>query len=153
MWELPAICHILWLLQDPLKLPFSARLLDYEIALVKPTNSTLLDNIITTLLATESKGTKAISFESGVKLRYEFWSRHLAERYKRKYHDWHTQFVDPNASPASRTSEQAEKNSDSSFFPHKCTLSYLGAQCPFKVSILATLIASYNMESLSFELW
>src|SRR5690606_23893916 len=74
MWELPAACHILWLLQQPLTLRFSNTLLDYEKALLDPTQSPVLEDVFTKLLL---KRSERQCLTAGIGLRYEWWSKQL----------------------------------------------------------------------------
>ncbi|DBA04996.1 TPA: hypothetical protein N0F65_006998, partial [Lagenidium giganteum] len=86
MWELPAACHILWLLQNPLKLRFSNTLLEFEAALLNPATSTLLEDVFTKLLLKKSERE---CLTAGIGLKYEWWNKQLREYYVSMYDKWY----------------------------------------------------------------
>ncbi|KAI9911247.1 hypothetical protein PsorP6_009071 [Peronosclerospora sorghi] len=85
-WELPAACHILWLLQGPLTLRFSNTLLEYEAALLKPEDSPVLEDVFTKLLLKKSERT---CLSAGVGLKYEWWNKQLRTYYLDMYNKWY----------------------------------------------------------------
>lgn len=82
MRELPAACHILWLLQHPLTLRFSNTLLEYEAALLNPTSSAILEDVFTKLLLKKSERE---CLTAGIGLKYEWWNKQLREYYMSMY--------------------------------------------------------------------
>ncbi|CAH0481026.1 unnamed protein product [Peronospora belbahrii] len=85
-WELPAACHILWLLQGPLTLRFSNKLLEYEAALLKPEDSSVLEDVFTKLLLKKSE---RASLTAGFGLKYEWWNKQLRIYYLDMYDKWY----------------------------------------------------------------
>ena len=64
LWEVPAAAQLLWVLSDLLKLPpFSLR--DFEFALLDPSSSALLGEIVTKLLIPDNA---PYEFQGGDKL-------------------------------------------------------------------------------------
>ncbi|KAF1791674.1 Ribonuclease H-like domain [Phytophthora cactorum] len=86
MWELPAACHILWLLQSPLTLRFSNTLLEYEAALLKPEDSPVLEDVFTKLLLKKSE---RACLSAGIGLKYEWWNKQLRIYYLDMYDKWY----------------------------------------------------------------
>lgn len=86
MWELPSACHILWLLQNPLTLRFSHKLLDFEAALLNPSSSTILEDVFTKLLLKKSERD---CLTAGIGLKYEWWNKQLREYYMVMYDKWY----------------------------------------------------------------
>ncbi|KUF98356.1 hypothetical protein AM588_10010958 [Phytophthora nicotianae] len=86
MWELPAACHILWLLQSPLTLRFSNTLLEYEAALLKPEDSPVLEDVFTKLLLKKSE---RACLSAGIGLKYEWWNKQLRIYYLDMYNKWY----------------------------------------------------------------
>ncbi|KAL3674522.1 hypothetical protein V7S43_000470 [Phytophthora oleae] len=85
-WELPAACHILWLLQSPLTLRFSNTLLEYEAALLKPEDSPVLEDVFTKLLLKKSE---RACLSAGIGLKYEWWNKQLRIYYLDMYAKWY----------------------------------------------------------------
>ncbi|CAI5706753.1 unnamed protein product [Peronospora farinosa] len=85
-WELPAACHILWLLQSPLTLHFSNTLLEYEAALLKPEDSSILEDVFTKLLLKKSE---RACLSAGIGLKYEWWNKQLRMYYLDMYDKWY----------------------------------------------------------------
>ncbi|KAG6619274.1 exosome complex exonuclease RRP6-like protein [Phytophthora cinnamomi] len=85
-WELPAACHILWLLQSPLTLRFSNTLLEYEAALLKPEDSPVLEDVFTKLLLKKSE---RACLSAGIGLKYEWWNKQLRIYYLDMYDKWY----------------------------------------------------------------
>ncbi|KAF0699015.1 Aste57867_10398 [Aphanomyces stellatus] len=85
MWELPAACHILWLLQQPLKLKVYSTLRDYEAALLNPVKSPVLDDVFTKLLLLK-KDRDRLNCGSGFS--YSWWSKRLEEHFDNRYNKW-----------------------------------------------------------------
>ncbi|CAI5713619.1 unnamed protein product [Peronospora destructor] len=85
-WELPAACHILWLLQSPLTLRFSNTLLEYEAALLKPEDSSVLEDVFTKLLLKKSE---RACLSAGIGLKYEWWNKQLRMYYLDMYDKWY----------------------------------------------------------------
>uniref|UniRef100_K3WUA0 Uncharacterized protein n=1 Tax=Globisporangium ultimum (strain ATCC 200006 / CBS 805.95 / DAOM BR144) TaxID=431595 RepID=K3WUA0_GLOUD len=86
MWELPSACHILWLLQNPLTLRFPHKVLDFEVALLNPASSTLLEDVFTKLLLKKSERD---CLSAGIGLKYEWWNKQLREYYMAMYDKWY----------------------------------------------------------------
>lgn len=86
LWELPAACHILWLLQSPLTLRFSNTLLDYEAALLEPEDSPVLEDVFTKLLLKKSE---RACLSAGIGLKYEWWNKQLRIYYLDMYDKWY----------------------------------------------------------------
>ncbi|POM59794.1 Exosome complex uclease RRP6-like protein, partial [Phytophthora palmivora] len=86
LWELPAACHILWLLQSPLTLRFSNTLLEYEAALLKPEDSPVLEDVFTKLLLKKSE---RACLSAGIGLKYEWWNKQLRSYYLDMYDKWY----------------------------------------------------------------
>ncbi|KAG1711749.1 hypothetical protein DVH05_008992 [Phytophthora capsici] len=86
LWELPAACHILWLLQSPLTLRFSNTLLEYEAALLKPEDSPVLEDVFTKLLLKKSE---RACLSAGIGLKYEWWNKQLRLYYLDMYDKWY----------------------------------------------------------------
>ncbi|TDH68750.1 hypothetical protein CCR75_000335 [Bremia lactucae] len=86
LWELPAACHLLWLLQSPLTLRFSNTLLEYEAALLKPEESPVLEDVFTKLLLKKSERT---CLSAGIGLKYEWWNKQLRIYYLDMYDKWY----------------------------------------------------------------
>ncbi|RHY49676.1 hypothetical protein DYB38_009622 [Aphanomyces astaci] len=78
MWQLPAACHILWLLQQPLKLKVYNSLREYEAALLNPSTSAVLEDVFTKLLLGKKERER---LNCGLGLAYDWWSQRLAEYY------------------------------------------------------------------------
>jgi hypothetical protein len=85
-WELPAACHILWLLQSPLTLRFSNTLLEYEAALLRPEDSPVLEDVFTKLLLKKSE---RACLSAGIGLKYEWWNKQLRIYYLDMYDKWY----------------------------------------------------------------
>lgn len=86
MWELPAACHLLWLLQTPLSLRVGVTLLEYEAALLSPERSGLLEDVFTKLLLKKSERE---CLAPGIGLKYEWWNKQLREYYSALYDKWY----------------------------------------------------------------
>ncbi|CAK4778147.1 unnamed protein product [Aphanomyces euteiches] len=85
MWQLPAACHILWLLQQPLKLKVFTTLREYEAALLNPATSPVLEDVFTKLLLGNKERER---LNCGLGLSYEWWSKRLEEHYDERYNKW-----------------------------------------------------------------
>ncbi|ETV69977.1 hypothetical protein, variant [Aphanomyces astaci] len=85
MWQLPAACHILWLLQQPLKLKVYNSLREYEAALLNPSTSAVLEDVFTKLLLGKKERER---LNCGLGLAYDWWSQRLAEYYTERYKKW-----------------------------------------------------------------
>ncbi|GLD93526.1 hypothetical protein PINS_up002118 [Pythium insidiosum] len=82
MHELPAACHILWLLQQPLTIRVATTLLEFERALLSPESSVLLEDVFTKLLLKKSERD---CLSAGIGLKYEWWNKQLREYYMAMY--------------------------------------------------------------------
>ncbi|KAJ0399459.1 hypothetical protein P43SY_009123 [Pythium insidiosum] len=82
MHELPAACHILWLLQQPLTIRVGTTLLEFERALLMPESSVLLEDVFTKLLLKKSERD---CLSAGIGLKYEWWNKQLREYYMAMY--------------------------------------------------------------------
>ncbi|OQS05268.1 exosome complex exonuclease RRP6 [Thraustotheca clavata] len=85
MWQLPAACHILWLLQRPHNLQVYKTLSEYEEGLLDPKNSPVLENIFTKLLLGKKERDR---LAAGLGLPYNVWNEQLHEHYTARYHKW-----------------------------------------------------------------
>jgi len=163
MWELPAACHLLWLMQTPLTLRFSNTLLEYEAALLKPEDSPVLEDVFTKLLLKKSERD---CLSAGIGLKYEWWNKQLRDYYMALYDKWYALLRkageklpdtfshdedDTTASSSSDLDEDDEKGenrarkrevdvelSDDEWLALdilKARLDGLGAVCPLKVCV------------------
>lgn len=148
MWELPAACHILWLLQHPLTLRFSHKLLDFEAALLAPAASTLLEDVFTKLLLKKSERD---CLSAGIGLKYEWWNKQLREYYMALYDKWYALLRKAGEKvPESSFSDDDDSDDQSDVDVElsddewlaldilKARLETLGAECPLKVCASVT---------------
>lgn len=148
MWELPSACHILWLLQNPLTLRFSHKLLDFEAALLAPATSTLLEDVFTKLLLKKSERD---CLSAGIGLKYEWWNKQLREYYMALYDKWYALLRKAGeAVPASFSDDDDSDNDDDDALVDvelsddewlaldilKARLESLGMECPLKVRVI-----------------
>ena len=82
MWQLPAACHILWLLQRPLNLKIYGTLREYEAALLNPETSVVLEEVFTKLLLVKKERDR---LAQGAGLTYDWWNKRLTEHYAGRY--------------------------------------------------------------------
>ncbi|EEY64044.1 exosome complex exonuclease RRP6-like protein [Phytophthora infestans T30-4] len=156
MWELPAACHILWLLQSPLTLRFSNTLLEYEAALLRPEDSPVLEDVFTKLLLKKSE---RACLSAGIGLKYEWWNKQLRIYYLDMYNKWYAllrkagerlpesfsqdEDDDDSSVSDSRTDEQVDVElSDDEWLTLdilKARLETLGVVCPLKHQSFADL--------------
>ncbi|OQR84225.1 exosome complex exonuclease RRP6-like protein [Achlya hypogyna] len=85
MWQLPAACHILWLLQRPLNLKVYNTLREYEAALLNPETSAVLEDVFTKLLLAKKERDR---LAQGLGLSYDWWNGRLKEHYATRYRKW-----------------------------------------------------------------
>lgn len=144
MWELPAACHILWLLQHPLTLRFSHKLVDFEAALLSPVSSTLLEDVFTKLLLKKSERE---CLSAGIGLKYEWWNKQLREYYTALYDKWYALLRKAGEKVPESFSDDEDDDSDDqddvdvelsddewmALDILKARLEALGAECPLKV--------------------
>lgn len=78
MWHFPAACHLLWMLQTPLRLKVLNSLREYEVGLLFPESSPLMEETMTKLLLPASRRT---SLNQGIGLPYTWWNQQLLETY------------------------------------------------------------------------
>lgn len=160
-WELPAACHILWLLQSPLTLRFSNTLLEYEAALLKPEDSPVLEDVFTKLLLKKSERE---CLSAGIGLKYEWWNKQLRIYYLDMYDKWYAllrkagerlpetfsqdEDDDDDSSADDKTDEQVDVElTDDEWLTLdilKARLETLGMVCPLKVSALSIIIAGFD---------
>ncbi|ETN17520.1 hypothetical protein PPTG_05305 [Phytophthora nicotianae INRA-310] len=156
MWELPAACHILWLLQSPLTLRFSNTLLEYEAALLKPEDSPVLEDVFTKLLLKKSE---RACLSAGIGLKYEWWNKQLRIYYLDMYNKWYAllrkagerlpesfsqdEDDEDSSGSESRTDEQVDVElTDDEWLTLdilKARLETLGVVCPLKHQSFADL--------------
>lgn len=151
MWELPAACHLLWLMQTPLTLRFSNTLLEYEAALLKPEDSPVLEDVFTKLLLKKSERD---CLSAGIGLKYEWWNKQLREYYMALYDKWYAllrkageklpetlSHDEDDATTGSDADEEDKEQVDVELSDDewlaldilKSRLAVLGAVCPLKV--------------------
>lgn len=111
LWELPAACHLLWLLQNPLTLRFSNTLLEYEAALLKPTDSPVLEDVFTKLLLKKSERD---CLSAGIGLKYEWWNKQLRDYYMAMYDKWYALLRKAGERPPAETFSQDEDDTTTS---------------------------------------
>ncbi|GMF11798.1 unnamed protein product [Phytophthora lilii] len=166
MCELPAACHILWLLQSPLTLRFSNTLLEYEAALLKPEDSPVLEDVFTKLLLKKSE---RACLSAGIGLKYEWWNKQLRIYYLDMYDKWYallrkagerlpetfSQDEDDDDSSDNKTDEQVDVElTDDEWLTLdilKARLETLGMVCPLKVSA-RILQCGYDKTVLTFRI-
>ncbi|CEG36859.1 exosome complex exonuclease rrp6-like protein [Plasmopara halstedii] len=156
LWELPAACHILWLLQSPLTLRFYNTLLEYEAALLKPEESPVLEDVFTKLLLKKSE---RMCLSAGIGLKYEWWNKQLRIYYLDMYDKWYAllrkagervpetfsqdEDDDDSCIGVSKTDEQVDVElTDDEWLTLdilKARLETLGAVCPLKHQSYADL--------------
>ncbi|RLN92494.1 hypothetical protein BBJ28_00026413 [Nothophytophthora sp. Chile5] len=153
LWELPAACHLLWLLQSPLTLRFSNTLLEYEAALLKPEDSPVLEDVFTKLLL---KRSERACLSAGIGLKYEWWNKQLRLYYLDMYDKWYAllrkagerlpetfsqdEDDDDSSTSDSKSDQQVDVElSDDEWMTLdilKARLETLGMVCPLKVRAL-----------------
>lgn len=130
--EFPALCHILWMLQQPLYIKIPNSLYDFEIALLLPESSSLLGDIFTKLLLPELKRQK---LNAGFGLPYKWWNEKLKEEYDNIYNRWNTLRRKAESAMAMESSPDNLTQSEKREFSNLChRLQLLGESNPFAVS-------------------
>ncbi|ETV94188.1 hypothetical protein, variant [Aphanomyces invadans] len=110
MWQLPAACHILWLLQQPLKLKVYNSLREYEAALLNPTTSAVLEDVFTKLLLGKKERER---LNCGLGLAYDWWSKRLQEFYSERYRKWNALKDKAKARQPTASADDVDDDNDS----------------------------------------
>ncbi|KDO23617.1 hypothetical protein SPRG_11064 [Saprolegnia parasitica CBS 223.65] len=109
MWQLPAACHILWLLQRPLNLKIYGTLREYEAALLNPETSVVLEEVFTKLLLAKKERDR---LAQGAGLTYDWWNKRLKEHYAGRYQKLASLKRRANATSGSDESVDDEDDND-----------------------------------------